>query len=123
MKKLLAITALVLCSSAYSQSFHFDNVKTLDIKELSEKFDTTTFLTKTEKSKVEACLTNKDFIFTKNNYYHCIKSSMTDKQAHALMDLYPLNNERNLTTSNKIPSDSGVPLPTKKEIDLILKEN
>lgn len=115
MKKLFAIAALVFCSSAYSQSFHFDEVKTLDIKELTTKLDATSILTKEEKSKINTCLTSKDFVFEKNNYYACIKGSMSQIHARELMALKPLNNEREM--------DNATPLPTQSEINIIKEKN
>lgn len=92
MKNLLSLIAIAITTCAYSQSFHYDQVKDLDIKQLSEKINNEDLLTKDEKKAVNACITKEGFEFTKNNYYECLKSSMDAKQARTLMSLYPIKN-------------------------------
>jgi hypothetical protein len=92
MKNLLSLIAIAISTCAFSQSFHYDQVKELDIKQLSEKISNEDLLSKEEKKTLNACITKEGFEFNKNNYYECIKSSMDQKQARTLMSLYPIKN-------------------------------
>lgn len=114
MKKLLSLIAIAASTCAYSQNFHYEQVKDLNIQQLSEQINNEDLLTKDEKKAVNACISKDGFVFNKNNYYECIKSSMDAKQARTLMSLYPLkNSSRDNATSTMTKKEA---LKTTEEI-------
>lgn len=107
MKNILSLIALGISTCAFSQSFRYDQVKDLDINQISEKFEQEAMLSKEEKKAVKACLTKDGFEFTKNSYYECIKKNMSPVQSRTLMALYPIKNDNR---------DNAVPAPMKKSV-------
>lgn len=92
MKNILTLLAITLTTCAFSQGYRYEKVEHLNIKQLSEKFSNEDILTNAEKKAVKSCITKAGFKFTKDNYYECLKSSMTQKQARTLMALHPIVN-------------------------------